>query len=239
MQDNWKLDKIFQNNEVEFINACFLALLGRAPDQDGLHYYLGRLNAGYGKRGILAQIARSPERTNRETHLLAISDDASFLTATYHALLGRSPDPDVLQNYINALRQGRERHQIIQEIQESPEAQKRASELASLNAEINSLVEEERKAQHWFWRWFTRGVRLERQLNRLELELGRLQATSASTNTDLQAKLSQLEKRLAKNLAQVALRMAEDARPSTSQALTMLSPQAQRMYRRLLAAKKQ
>jgi len=238
MEDNWTLNKVLLRHGADFIEACFLAILGRRPDPEGLHYYLGRLDAGYSKRSILAQIARSQERTNRETHLLAIPDDAAFLTATYHAILGRSPDPDGFQHYMDILRKSGDRRQIIQDIQTSPEAQGRASELANFYAEINSLVEEERKVQHWFWRWFARGDRLERQLNRLELELGRLQATTASINADLQARLGQLEERLAKNLSQVAPLMAEDARSNTAQTLTMLSPQAQRVYRRLLVSTK-
>jgi FkbM family methyltransferase len=239
MNEKSTLTKLLQKNDADFIEACFLALLGRAPDPDGLHYYLGRLNAGHSKRSILAQIARSQKGTNRETHLLAIPDDAAFLTATYHALLGRSPDPDGFQHYLDFLRQGGDRRQIIRDIQASPEWQVRAPERARFNAEIASLVEEERKARHWFWRWFARGDRLERQLNRLELALGRLQATAASINADLQARLSQIEERLAENLSQAAPLMAEDVRPNTAQTLTMLSPQAQRVYRRLLVSTKQ
>ncbi|TXF10930.1 DUF4214 domain-containing protein [Pelomicrobium methylotrophicum] len=236
MNDIQTLDDLLQRHGSDFIHAAYFAILGRAPDPEGLRYYLSRLSAGYGKRSIVAQIARSPERTRRNRHLLSIRDDAAFVTAAYHALLGRAPDPDGFQHYLDFLRQGGDRRKMLEDIAASPEAQARAPKQARFEAELAALVEEEKKARHWFWRWFARGERLERQLYRLETELGRLAQATAATCADMQARLLRLESRPERGLSPGA-QVAEGSGPSAPlQHLALLSPHARRMYRYLLAA---
>ncbi len=45
----------------QFIDCVYLRLLKRLPDVNGYNYYLGRLEAGYTKQHVLAQIVSSPE----------------------------------------------------------------------------------------------------------------------------------------------------------------------------------
>ncbi|GAA0574231.1 DUF4214 domain-containing protein [Caenispirillum bisanense] len=237
MSDIQILDDLLQRHGSDFIHAAYFAILGRAPDPEGLRYYLGRLSAGYGKRSIVAQIARSPERLQRSRYLLSIPDDAAFVTAAYHALLGRAPDPDGFQHYTDFLRQGGDRRTMLDDVAASPEAQARAPKQARFEAELAALVEEEKKACHWFWRWFARGERLERQLHRLETELGRLAQATAATCADIKARLLHLEARLEQSLSPEASVTADGPSPSVPpQHLASLSPNAQRIYRYLLAA---
>lgn len=55
------LDELLAQYDQPFIQSAYLTLLGRAPDPEGLHYYLGRLRAGFSKIHILAQLGLSSE----------------------------------------------------------------------------------------------------------------------------------------------------------------------------------
>jgi Domain of unknown function (DUF4214) len=54
-------DQILRLHDTTFVAGVYQALLGRSPDPEGMHYYLGRLRAGYSKSSILVQIADSDE----------------------------------------------------------------------------------------------------------------------------------------------------------------------------------
>jgi Domain of unknown function (DUF4214) len=55
------INQLLELNDAAFVEGAYQALLGRAADPEGMHYYLGRLRAGYDKTGIIAQIAMSAE----------------------------------------------------------------------------------------------------------------------------------------------------------------------------------
>lgn len=226
------LSDLLQKSETEFVHASYRALLGRDPDPDGLAYYSGRLRAGFGRRSVLAQIAVSPERTQKEEHLLSIPDDAAFVTAVYRAMLKREPDWDGFQTHIDALRQHEDRRRIMADIATSPEAQERSAQYAALEAELRAVVEEVHKARHGFWRYFARGERMERQLNRLEEQLTHVAQAAAAAHHDVQARLSSLESRLTQGLVPI---MPEHTGQNPSLGhLAALSPHARLMYRRAL-----
>lgn len=48
-----------------FIDACYLEILGRAPDAEGKQFYLGRLAMGVPREDILIDIAKSKEAQAR------------------------------------------------------------------------------------------------------------------------------------------------------------------------------
>jgi Domain of unknown function (DUF4214) len=54
-------DQLLRLNDTTFVAGVYQALLGRSPDPEGMHYYLGRLRAGYSKSSIIVQIADSNE----------------------------------------------------------------------------------------------------------------------------------------------------------------------------------
>ena len=60
------LDELLSYHDERFIYNAYHTLLGRAPDAEGLSYYLARLRSGIGKVEILAQIRLSTEGKSRE-----------------------------------------------------------------------------------------------------------------------------------------------------------------------------
>lgn len=55
------LDELLAYYDLQFVHYAFRTLLGRAPDPEGLSYYLGRIRSGISKIQILAQIRSSAE----------------------------------------------------------------------------------------------------------------------------------------------------------------------------------
>lgn len=55
------LDELLACYDRHFIHCAYQTLLGRAPDPEGLGYYLGRLRTGFSKIRILAQLRLSKE----------------------------------------------------------------------------------------------------------------------------------------------------------------------------------
>jgi hypothetical protein len=55
------ITELFSLNGNAFVIEAYRNLLGRDPDEHGLRYYLGRLALGYGKVGVIVQLAKSPE----------------------------------------------------------------------------------------------------------------------------------------------------------------------------------
>ena len=55
------ITELFALNGRAFVTEAYRNLLSREPDAHGLAYYLGRLSMGYGKAGVIAQLAQSPE----------------------------------------------------------------------------------------------------------------------------------------------------------------------------------
>ena len=55
------LDQLLSYHDEEFIHGAYQTLLGRAPDSDGMQYYLGRIRNGISKLEIVAQLVSSDE----------------------------------------------------------------------------------------------------------------------------------------------------------------------------------
>ncbi len=55
------ITELFSFDGETFVIEVYRYLLGRDPDESGLRYYLGRLALGYGKAGVVVQLAKSPE----------------------------------------------------------------------------------------------------------------------------------------------------------------------------------
>jgi hypothetical protein len=89
--------------------------------------------------------------------LLELHDEA-FVYSAYQQVLGRTPDPGGLSNYLAQVRAGVGRAQIVAELAQSPEGKLKRSELAGLGA----LIAEHRKRPSsvlgWFFRRFGREI---------------------------------------------------------------------------------
>ncbi|WMT47190.1 MAG: DUF4214 domain-containing protein [Acidithiobacillus caldus] len=55
------ITELFALDGRDFVTQAYRNLLNREPDPHGMAYYLGRLSMGYGKAGVIAQLAKSPE----------------------------------------------------------------------------------------------------------------------------------------------------------------------------------
>lgn len=63
------INQLLELHDATFVEAVYQALLGRAPDPEGMHYYLGRLRAGYGKQSVITQLAESVEAKLRKANI--------------------------------------------------------------------------------------------------------------------------------------------------------------------------
>jgi hypothetical protein len=102
----YTLDELLSYHDLHFVLCAFQTLLGRAPDPEGLNYYLGRVRTGHSKIQILKQLRRSPE---------------SFLRGAYQTLLGRDPDPEGREHFLRQLSKGISKKRIAQQLRRSPE----------------------------------------------------------------------------------------------------------------------
>src|SRR5882672_3778559 len=100
--------------------------------------------------------------------LLELSD-IRFVELVYETLLGREPDPEGMRHYLGRLRAGSDKATVIGEIASSPEAKACGACLLGMN----ELMAETKWAGGWL-RSFRGRARAERQLNRIENELGRV-----------------------------------------------------------------
>jgi hypothetical protein len=55
------ITELFSLDGHAFITAAYRNLLQREPDPNGMAYYLGRLSMGYGKAGVIVDLAKSAE----------------------------------------------------------------------------------------------------------------------------------------------------------------------------------
>jgi Domain of unknown function (DUF4214) len=78
--------------------------------------------------------------------LLRLYDEA-FVTSAYKAILGRTPDPDGLQNYLTQVRGGVEKTHILAELSRSPEGRAKRLESPALRGEITFYTK--RAASLW------------------------------------------------------------------------------------------
>jgi hypothetical protein len=55
------VNQLIALNDVALVESLYRTLLKRAPDPDGMEFYVGQLRAGYSKGSMLVAIAASPE----------------------------------------------------------------------------------------------------------------------------------------------------------------------------------
>lgn len=63
------LNELLAWHDQQFVICAYQTLFGRAPDSEGLAYYLGRLRSGFSKIQMLAQLRLSKEGKSRATTL--------------------------------------------------------------------------------------------------------------------------------------------------------------------------
>jgi hypothetical protein len=78
--------------------------------------------------------------------LLELHDEA-FVVKAYVAILGRTPDPGGLKNYLTQVRAGDDKVQILAELAQSPEGRMKSTEIRGLS----KAIAEYRKRAPSFW----------------------------------------------------------------------------------------
>lgn len=92
----------------EIVTQLYVGYYNRAPDPEGLNYWIGRLNAGVSQADVANSFATSPEAIATYPFFAfpeLVSAEA-FLTQVYQNLFGRAIDADGLAYYTGKLTSG-------------------------------------------------------------------------------------------------------------------------------------
>lgn len=96
--------------------------------------------------------------------------NTKLIERAYKVLLGRAPDIAGMHHYLQMLRRGYGKLNVLADISTSKEAATVGTKVLGLS----ELIRAQRQSRIPFLGWFGRGVRLESQANRLEYEVGHL-----------------------------------------------------------------
>ena len=130
-------------------------------------------------------------------------NDAIFVEGAYQALLGRTPDLEGMRYYLDRLRAGHAKAEIIAQIAASPETRSRGTDLPGLR-EVASTY---KKTRFWLWGIFGRSSRIERQAHRLENEFGRIAQEVVDQQTDAANRLDRIKNGLVEQQSDAAVRL--------------------------------
>lgn len=67
------LDELISLHDQDFVQSAYQILLDRAPDPEGLHYYLARIRKGISKEEIVAQLGQSSECKSRKVKIAGLN----------------------------------------------------------------------------------------------------------------------------------------------------------------------
>jgi hypothetical protein len=100
----------------DFVTNEFTTLLRRAPDIQGLDFFVNRLEQGMSPEAVEAAFVSSSEYIFNHGNT-----PVGWLTGVYNDLLGRSPDPGGLNHWLMRMRAGETTFQAAGEIATSTE----------------------------------------------------------------------------------------------------------------------
>lgn len=99
------------------VTRLYYATFLRHPDASGLTHWIRTRQSGTSLRSIAAYFARSPEFTSRYGSL----DDGAFVDQIYRNVLGRGPDASGRAYWVDRLRSGTSRGEVLVLFSESAE----------------------------------------------------------------------------------------------------------------------
>jgi Domain of unknown function (DUF4214) len=122
--------------------------------------------------------------------LLKLHDEA-FVTIAYKAILGRSADPEGLENYLRQVRTGVEKSRIVAELASSPEGKLRSADFPGLR---DMMAAHGKDASSFWTRVFGRSPStametIERQLRIIDNRLSMVEQCAAEQNRQIAALL--------------------------------------------------
>lgn len=168
------LARLLRVGDDDFVRDAYRALLGRDPDPKGSREYAGQLLAGAPRLQLLASLARSvearesgpgralatlvlaralrSEATPDSLHALLALDDEEFVIGAYRAVLGRDPDANGGAYYVNVVRGGDPKVDVLATLRQSDEGARRAREWqegSSPRLALLSEIDRAIGAQRW------------------------------------------------------------------------------------------
>lgn len=93
------------NDDTDSVKASYFIALQRDPDPGGLVHWVGVLQGGETRLGVLKQILQSPEFIASREQL----SNEDFVTSLYRSFFDRAPDPVGFAGWVDALAGGASR----------------------------------------------------------------------------------------------------------------------------------
>ncbi|MFG6661356.1 DUF4214 domain-containing protein [Sulfitobacter sp. 915] len=94
--------------QINAIAALYAGYFNRAPDPEGLQFWIDQIDGGRAFNTIAADFAASEEATSLYPYLTApdVASPSTFITNVYQNLFNRAPDTEGLQFWTNVLNSG-------------------------------------------------------------------------------------------------------------------------------------
>ncbi len=105
------------DEQVAAVARLYRAVLGRAPDAEGLRFWDSQADGGAGEARMANLFAASPEFQSR----FPGATDTDFVHAVYQNTLGRGPDPSGQAFWVDQLSHGMTRGEMVASVSHSPE----------------------------------------------------------------------------------------------------------------------
>ncbi len=105
------------DTDASAVARVYQATLGRHPEEAGLAYWRGNVEAGFSLRELVPLFLSSPESQAR----YGVQDDAGFLTTLYQNVLERAPDAEGYAYWGKNLAAGMARADVVMLFSQSPE----------------------------------------------------------------------------------------------------------------------
>jgi glycosyltransferase involved in cell wall biosynthesis len=82
------LDELLSHHDERFVHSSYYTLLGRAPDPEGMRYYVARLRDGISKVEILAQLSLGGEGKARKVNITGLNAATRYYRLLKSPILG-------------------------------------------------------------------------------------------------------------------------------------------------------
>lgn len=115
----------------------YQAAFNRVPDSTGLGFWMFALDQGSTLEQVAAEFINSPEFKNLYG---GNQDNAAFVTALYANVLHRTPDAGGFQFWMNSLRSGATRRNLLAQFSDSDENRLRVKDALSLGVEYTPYL---------------------------------------------------------------------------------------------------
>jgi hypothetical protein len=169
------VQRLLRMNESSFVDRAYFALAGRWPDDSVRRRYLARLTSGTSRLRILLEMLEAGEGRSAASavkgleavigHLrsdlspvavdveeLLAFDDVAFVDCAYKTLLGRAPDADGLDHYVQLIRSGASKARIVAALCLSAEGRARTSSLLGLRRAMRQYRLARGRLTGWWYR---------------------------------------------------------------------------------------